>query len=51
MMCQKAFEKAIAGGAKELKKTELKPWGQTVAYVNDPFGTIVEICNPLLFYF
>lgn len=44
---QGAFEKAIANGAKELKKPEQKPWGQTVAYVNDTFGTIVEICTPM----
>lgn len=44
---QKAFEKALTNGAKELKKPELKPWGQTVAYVSDPFGTIVEICTPM----
>lgn len=43
----KAFEKAIAYGAKELTRPEVKPWGQTVAYVQDPFGTIVEICTPM----
>ncbi len=41
------YKKAIAAGAKELKKEEVKPWGQTVAYVEDPFGTIVEICTPM----
>lgn len=43
----KAFEKAIKSGAKELKKPEDKPWGQTVAYVQDTFGTIIEICSPM----
>ncbi|MFW6244563.1 MAG: VOC family protein, partial [Fibrobacterota bacterium] len=43
----KAFELAVTNGAKELKKPEEKPWGQTVAYVQDPFGTIVEICTPM----
>lgn len=42
-----AFEKALQNGAKELKKPEMKPWGQTVAYVQDIFGTIVEICTPM----
>lgn len=42
-----AFAKAINNGAKELKKPEEKPWGQTVAYVQDLFGTIVEICTPM----
>lgn len=44
---QKSFEIAIQNGAKELKKPEVKPWGQTVAYVQDIFGTIVEICTPM----
>ncbi|KMQ51493.1 glyoxalase [Chitinispirillum alkaliphilum] len=44
---KEAFERAIANGAKELKKPEQKPWGQTVAYVTDDFGTIVEICTPM----
>jgi lactoylglutathione lyase len=44
---QKAFEKAVSSGAKEIKKPELKPWGQTVAYVRDAFGTIIEICTPM----
>jgi lactoylglutathione lyase len=34
-------------GAIEIKKPETKPWGQTVAYVSDPFGTLVEICTPM----
>ncbi|MBD3344199.1 MAG: VOC family protein, partial [Chitinivibrionales bacterium] len=42
-----AFKKAIENGAKELKKPEQKTWGQTVAYVSDDFGTIVEICTPM----
>lgn len=42
-----AFHKAIQNGAKELKKPEEKSWGQTVAYVQDLFGTIIEICSPM----
>lgn len=44
---QHAFEKAVASGAKALSTPEVKPWGQTVAYVQDAFGTIVEICTPM----
>ena len=44
---QKAFDKAVSIGAKEIKKPEVKPWGQTVAYVQDTFGTIIEICTPM----
>jgi lactoylglutathione lyase len=44
---QKAFEKAVSNGVKEIKKPESKPWGQMVAYVQDSFGTIIEICTPM----
>ena len=44
---QEAFDKAISNGAKEIKKPVAKPWGQIVAYVQDDFGTIVEICTPM----
>ena len=26
---------------------KVKPWGQTVAYVRDPDGLLVEICSPM----
>ena len=42
-----AYEKALSSGAKAIKEPEQKPWGQTVAYVGDDFGTIVEICTPM----
>lgn len=44
---QGAFKTAVSNGAKEIKKPEEKPWGQVVAYVQDDFGTIVEICTPM----
>ncbi len=44
---KKAFEKAIANGAIEIRKPSSKPWGQIVAYVQDRFGTIIEICTPM----
>ena len=44
---QMAFEKAVSNGAKEIKKPVEKPWGQIVAYVQDTFGTIIEICTPM----
>jgi len=44
---KKDFENAIQNGAKEIKKPDEKPWGQTVAYVQDLFGTIIEICTPM----
>ncbi len=42
-----AFEQAVTSGAKEICKPQEKPWGQVVAYVQDGFGTLVEICSPM----
>ena len=42
-----AFAKAIAAGAISVKKPEEKPWGQTVGYVRDNNGFIVELCSPI----
>lgn len=39
------FNKAIAAGARELAKPIQKPWGQTVAYVQDPLGILIEIAS------
>ncbi|KGE73391.1 VOC family protein [Spirochaeta lutea] len=42
-----AFSRALDAGAGSLVEPEEKPWGQVVAYVEDPFGTLVEICTPM----
>lgn len=42
-----AFEKAVRAGAKEIAPPMAKPWGQTVAYVTDLNGILVEICEPI----
>ena len=39
--------KAIEVGATLLKAPVVKPWGQTVAYVRTPDGTLVELCTPV----
>lgn len=44
---QQAFDKALAEGAISVQETSLKPWGQTVAYLRDPQGTLIELCNPI----
>jgi lactoylglutathione lyase len=44
---QKEYDRAVRNGAREIKKPEIKPWGQTVSYVQDPDGTIIEICTPM----
>jgi len=43
----KAVENAVAAGATVLKAACTKPWGQTVAYVRAPDGTLVELCTPI----
>lgn len=42
-----AFEAAVAKGAVPLAAPAQKPWGQTVGYVRDPNGFLVEICTPM----
>jgi lactoylglutathione lyase len=41
------YQKAVAAGATEEAKASYKPHGQTVAYVRDPNGFLVEICTPM----
>lgn len=41
-----AFERALAAGAAPVKPPERQPWGQTIAYVRDPDGFLVELCTP-----
>lgn len=38
---------ALAAGAKLEAHAKTKPWGQTVAYVRDPDGFLIEICTPM----
>ena len=44
---QAAFERAVLAGAELIKAPIVKPWGQVVAYVRCPDGTLVEICSPV----
>lgn len=41
------YERALAGGAGAVKPPEAKPWGQSVAYVRDLNGFLVELCTPV----
>jgi|SRR5689334_13073468 len=43
----KTFDHAVKMGAKSVTKPEQKPWGQTVAYVTDLNGILVELCSPM----
>jgi catechol 2,3-dioxygenase-like lactoylglutathione lyase family enzyme len=42
-----AYQRALQAGAQALKAPLTKPWGQTVAYVRCPDGTLVELCTPM----
>ncbi|TWU46586.1 VOC family protein [Rubripirellula reticaptiva] len=44
---QSAFDKAIAAGAAAAKPPTKQPWGQTVSYLRDANGYLVEICSPV----
>jgi lactoylglutathione lyase len=40
------WRRAVEAGATIVKAPELKPWGQTTAYLSDCNGIIVEFCTP-----
>jgi len=42
-----AYERALQAGCTSLATPVDKPQGQRVAYVRDPFGTLVELATPL----
>ncbi len=43
----KAYANAILGRAFAVAEPILKPWGQTVAYVRDLDGHLIELCTPI----
>jgi uncharacterized glyoxalase superfamily protein PhnB len=38
-----AFKKAVESGAAPIREPEQKPWGQVVAYIRAPEGSIIEL--------
>jgi uncharacterized glyoxalase superfamily protein PhnB len=42
-----AYTRALDAGCTSLAAPEDKPQGQRVAFVRDPFGTLVELATPL----
>jgi catechol 2,3-dioxygenase-like lactoylglutathione lyase family enzyme len=42
-----AVERAVEAGAALVTPPHDKPWGQTVAYVRDLNGVLVELCTPV----
>lgn len=43
---QAGYDRALAAGATSVTPPTTKPWGQTVAFVRDRDGIVVEICSP-----
>jgi uncharacterized glyoxalase superfamily protein PhnB len=41
------FTRAVTAGARAVSEPATKPWGQTVAYLRDNSGFLVEICTPM----
>ncbi len=41
------FKRAVDAGATVVSEPATKPWGQTVAYLRDNCGFLVELCTPL----
>ncbi|GGH49160.1 VOC family protein [Dyadobacter endophyticus] len=44
---EEVFQKALTVGATRVSEPKTKPWGQTVSYVRDPNGFLVEICTAM----
>ena len=44
---EKTVKIAINAGATLVEHPKTKPWGQTVAYLRDPDGFLVEVCTPM----
>ena len=41
------FQRTVKAGATAVSEPATKPWGQTVAYVRDNSGFLVELCTPM----
>jgi lactoylglutathione lyase len=41
------YARAVQAGATVVSEPATKPWGQTVAYLRDRDGHLVELCTPL----
>jgi predicted enzyme related to lactoylglutathione lyase len=42
-----AFARAVEAGAVVVSEPKEQPWGQTVSWVRDPWGVLLEVCSPL----
>jgi uncharacterized glyoxalase superfamily protein PhnB len=43
----KLYSRALSAGASSVSEPATMPWGQTVAYVRDIDGHLVELCTPV----
>jgi lactoylglutathione lyase len=43
---QGAYAHALSAGALAVLTPTVKPWGQTIAYVRDLDGHLIELCSP-----
>lgn len=41
------ISQAVASGASLVKEATVMPWGQTIGYVSDINGFLIEICTPV----
>lgn len=41
-----SYQRALTAGATAVSPPAIKPWGQTVAFVRDKDGIVVELCTP-----
>jgi lactoylglutathione lyase len=41
------YSRALKAGATSIREPAVMPWGQTVAYVRDNSGHLVELCTPV----
>jgi uncharacterized glyoxalase superfamily protein PhnB len=44
---EETIKTALASGATIVENPKSKPWGQTVAYLRDLDGFLIEICTPM----
>jgi lactoylglutathione lyase len=44
---EETIEKSVKAGETITENPKQKPWGQTVAYVRDIDGFLIEICSPV----
>lgn len=44
---KETMERALKAGALLVEEPKTKPWGQTVGYLKDPNGFLIEICTAM----